>query len=59
MSLRKYAGSNRDAKRDAPEARESFDVVTEDKIAAWNSKLNDRYGLGRGRLEVLEDPAAA
>lgn len=37
-----------------PEADTDFDLVPEEQIAAWNDKLKKRYGIGSGRLVVLD-----
>lgn len=38
-----------------PEADTEFDIVKPEQIAAWNAKLTNRFGLGQGRLTVIED----
>ncbi len=38
-----------------PEADGDFNVVSEKKIAVWQKKLNDRFGIGSGKLEIVED----
>lgn len=38
-----------------PEADGEFDVVAEQKIAQWQEKLNARFGIGTGKLRVIED----
>ena len=42
-----------------PEADEEFDVVPQGQITSWQDRLNERFGLGKGRLKVLEEPEAA
>lgn len=42
----------------SPEADVIFDVVPEAEIASWREKLNERYGIGTGRLLVIEEPRA-
>jgi hypothetical protein len=46
------------AKRFPPEADGQFEVVPEAEIAAWREKLNARYGIGTGKLKVVDDPFA-
>lgn len=41
-----------------PEADGDFDTVPTHKITEWREKLNDRFGLGKGRLTVISEPAA-
>lgn len=41
-----------------PEADDDFDVVEAEEISAWQQKLNERFGLGKGRLTVIEEPTA-
>lgn len=47
------------AKRFPPEADGNFDVVPEAEIAELREKLNARYGIGKGKLKVVDDPALA
>lgn len=37
-----------------PEADGEFDVVSEAEIAEWRAKLNDRFGIGKGKLRPLD-----
>jgi len=41
-----------------PEADGDFDTVPTQKITEWREKLNARFGIGQGRLEVISEPAA-
>lgn len=43
----------------SPEADGAFPVVPEAKIVAWRDKLNAKYGIGVGKLKVVDDPFAA
>lgn len=61
MNMRKTmapASSQGKTKKFPPEADETFGVVLEKDVAAWREKLNATYGIGDGRLVVIEDPAA-
>lgn len=40
-----------------PEADADFEVVNEADIASWREKLNERFGIGSGKLVVVEDVA--
>ncbi|MBR9763892.1 MAG: hypothetical protein GYB53_10305 [Rhodobacteraceae bacterium] len=42
-----------------PEADEEFGLVSDSEIASWQEKLNKRFGIGEGRLKVVEEPATA
>lgn len=42
-----------------PEAEGDFDVVEQGKIAEWREKLNERFGIGQGKLEAIEEPSLA
>ena len=42
-----------------PEADGEFGIVAERDIAVWREKLNKRYGIGSGRLRVVDDPGVA
>jgi hypothetical protein len=33
-----------------PEADKDFGLVTQAKVEAWQEKLNERFGIGAGRL---------
>ncbi len=46
-------------KRFPPEAEGQFDVVPEREIAELRDKLNARFGIGKGKLKVIDDPASA
>lgn len=59
MSLRKHRTKQDDRQRFAPEADACFEVVSEDKIDAWRQELNERFGIGHGRLVSLDEPAHA
>lgn len=47
------------ADRFPPEADGQFDVVPTATISAWREKLNEKFGIGQGKLKVLDDPARA
>ncbi|WP_138069851.1 hypothetical protein [Sulfitobacter sp. EhC04] len=38
-----------------PEACGDFDVVAVEKIEAWRNKLNERFGIGQGKLRVVQE----
>lgn len=38
-----------------PEADADFDLVREADVAAWRAKLNQRFGIGSGRLVVVDE----
>ncbi|WP_146038668.1 hypothetical protein [Paracoccus sp. SY] len=59
MSLRKPRDKQNDRQHFAPEADACFDVVAEEKIEAWRTKLNERFGIGQGRLVSLDEHAHA
>lgn len=40
-----------------PEANGQFDVVPESEIDDLNRLMAEKYGIGEGRLEVIEEPA--
>ena len=40
-----------------PEAEGQFDVVPESDIDELNRLMAEKYGIGQGRLEVIEEPA--
>tara|TARA_B100000949_G_C13956470_1_gene315094 strand:+ start:398 stop:547 length:150 start_codon:yes stop_codon:yes gene_type:complete len=42
-----------------PEADGKFDTVSDEQVASWQQKLNQRFGIGAGRLKVLDEPKAA
>lgn len=37
-----------------PEASCEFDVVPVEEIDEWREKLNERFGIGRGKLRSLD-----
>lgn len=37
-----------------PEADGDFDVVSQESIDAWRLKLNERFGIGQGKLRSLD-----
>jgi len=37
-----------------PEADGEFDIVELEEIAAWREKLNERFGIGQGKLKSLD-----
>ena len=39
-----------------PEADGEFEVVSDEAIATLREKLAERFGIGQGRLEVIEEP---
>lgn len=39
-----------------PEVEGDFDVVSEREVAEWRAKLNERFGIGSGKLKVIEEP---
>lgn len=41
-----------------PEADGDFPVVPQIEIAVWREKLNAEFGIGQGKIEVVEDPFA-
>ncbi len=41
-----------------PEADGDFDTVPTKKIAEWREKLNARFGIGQGRMDVISEPSA-
>ena len=55
--LRKSASGRENHRRFPPEAEGDFDIVSEREVAEWREKLNERYGIGKGRLKVVEEPA--
>jgi len=57
MTLRKPVGHNNN-RPFPPEADEDFAIVEEQKIVAWQQKLAEKYGLGTGKLVLIDDPAA-
>lgn len=38
-----------------PEADADFGIVPVEDIASWRENLNVRFGIGSGRLKVIED----
>lgn len=42
-----------------PEADGKFDVVSEAEITQWRERLSQRFGIGEGRLRVVDDPVHA
>lgn len=38
-----------------PEADTEFDIVETEEIAAWQEKLNKRFGIGSGKLKPLDE----
>lgn len=42
-----------------PEADGEFAVVDVKDISAWRQKLNERFGIGSGKLRVVDDPSTA
>lgn len=41
-----------------PEADAEFEAVNEADIVSWREKLNERFGIGKGRLVVVEEVEA-
>ncbi|WP_370285093.1 hypothetical protein [Pseudooceanicola nanhaiensis] len=37
-----------------PEADGDFEVVKREEILAWREKLNERFGIGQGKLKSLD-----
>ena len=37
-----------------PEADGDFDVVSQQEISSWREKLNERFGIGKGKLRSLD-----
>lgn len=37
-----------------PEADGEFDVVSQEEIDSWREKLNERFGIGKGKLKSLD-----
>ncbi len=42
-----------------PEADGDFGLVTEAQVASWQTKLNERFGIGTGKLRIIEEPCAS
>lgn len=42
-----------------PEADGEFDEVSVEEIEAWREKLNARFGIGQGKLKVIQEVCAA
>lgn len=40
----------------APEADCEFEPVSLDRIAKMREKLNQQYGIGKGKLKAIEEP---
>lgn len=40
-----------------PEADADFEIVSDQDIASWRADLEKRYGIGKGKLVVIEEPA--
>jgi hypothetical protein len=57
QTLRKPVSGHESHRRFSPEAEGDFDVVSEREIAEWRAKLNERFGIGKGKLELIEEPA--
>ena len=38
-----------------PEADAEFETVHEADIVSWREKLNKRFGIGNGTLQIIED----
>lgn len=51
--------NNGKVKQFPPEANGDFDVVSTETIAVWREKLSKKFGIGTGKLEVLEEPSNA
>jgi peptidoglycan hydrolase-like protein with peptidoglycan-binding domain len=41
-----------------PEADGDFGLVTETQVVSWQKKLNERFGIGSGKLVEVEEPCA-
>ena len=41
------------------EADAEFGVVPDAEIAEWREKLSRRFGIGQGKLRVIDDPVHA
>jgi len=37
-----------------PEADGDFDVVSQADMDTWREKLNERFGIGQGKLKLLD-----
>lgn len=60
VMARKQARNAKDGFIDFPrEADTEFDVVADEKIAAWNGAIRERFGIGEGNLQVIEDVCPA
>lgn len=63
MGQRKFAPTSGAAKGYGkvfpPEADGNFPVVPEPEIDTWREKLNARFGIGAGKMRVIDDPACA
>ena len=57
QKVRKAEWHNGD--RFPPEADGDFPIVPEKEISDWRERLNERFGIGKGRLRPIEEPAAA
>ncbi|MEM5474831.1 hypothetical protein [Pacificibacter sp. AS14] len=42
----------------SPEADGDFDIVSIKKITEWREKLNNRFGIGSGKLVTISEPTA-
>lgn len=42
-----------------PEADGDFGLVTDAQVDSWQKKLNDRFGIGAGKLVAVEEPCAS
>jgi hypothetical protein len=42
-----------------PEADGDFGLVTEAQVEAWQKKLNERFGIGAGKLMSIAEPCAS
>lgn len=40
-----------------PEANGEFGTVSTQKISEWREKLNERFGIGQGKLDVVAEPS--
>lgn len=56
--LRKLVSGDEDRRRFPPEADGDFGVVSEREIEEWRAKLNERYGIGKGKLQAIEEPVS-
>jgi hypothetical protein len=57
MAQKLKKGDSRHENHFPPEADGIFDVVPTHEIEQWRKKLNAQYGIGAGKLTIIEEPA--